>query len=347
MGLGFKGERVSRLGISLLLVFAFCLRSEGAAKPPPKPMEPPQNKGGGDFTPPPPPVFPMFPQIGGGNGGGGGGGGEPEHPPVIVHHPPPPPPKPIEEFKIKEKKPVVVKPPHRRHPLFITHIERVYRSNVFFNENEARRDSNVTIAVSEAILSLETSVRESQNDVLAAKHEYESDLLKVETTKQIHEMNSRLYAKNVLTRQSFEESLAKLKKITHRVDEARARWKEFEAEVVINKWKLAQVKGATVSLIDKAKSYATLWEARLDKVKAAEGQAKAEYDYWSIVYDMQNKLYKASATSKEELINTQKELDEAGVVWKLAKVLIDNNSRFLDEARMSVKLAEQGETVPL
>ncbi len=241
------------------------------------------------------------------------------------------------------KKVVIAKRPYIRPALFYTSAESFARSGVFFKPR-AESDA-VPGVISEAIIGMVTTLRESENDVQATKHEYESDLEKVETTRQLHAQNDALYRKNVIPKQTFEESFTALKKAVDKAEGAKARWMEYEAEVAINRWRLAQAKGETVTLVDKAKSHLRLWEARLAKVKAAENEAKAGFDYALLSYDIVKALEKTHAASRADVISAQRDWEEGVVLLKLAKKLVDRNTAHVEEAKDAVKQAERASSV--
>ena len=309
----------------------------GGKTPPPAP--PTQ----GPLPATPAPVFPKFPTIGNQNGGNNGGGGEPP-PRVFVASPPPKPYVPPEIKPLfQPKKPVIVKKAVRNR-LYYASFERQYRSGVFAPRTAvaaafAQEKSDVPSAMT---LSLETLLRESKNDVLSSKHEYESDLIKIEENKLLHQAVDTLHTNKVISEQQYQESLSNLIKSQAKADESRYRVAEYKNEVAINEMKLAASKGDPISLVDLAKHYVDLWQNRVGKIKAAEGQAKAEYDYLLIAYKMAVALVSKGAMSKEELIRAKAAFDEADVVLRLARELLELNTKFADDARDSLKRLEGG-----
>lgn len=336
-------------GSSFVFLFSISVILSGfpslAARKPPPPKIPPKTGGGSVPSAPNPAVKWPMPS----NSGGGGGGSplyEGPHPVAphkgpepVIHKPLKMRELPIEEVNLKRRK-------RSRPPLFVTRYEKIYRSGIFFRtvDNDDTGPSKVT----EALLTVQTFLREAMNDALAARHEYENDQQRFKIEEQLYQQKLELYQKKVITGQAYEDAHAQLQKFSAKLEESKGRLAEFEAEVEIGSWKLSELNGSPPkSMVEKAQSYVHLWEARVTKTRGATLQAKAERDYQALAYDKWQTLFKRKIATQGDVLNYQRDYQEAEIVWKLAQKLLEQNTRFLEEAKETAKKAEANESVEL
>lgn len=269
--------------------------------------------------------------------------------PPVPYMPPPPPhfpiaaPRPV--FRVREVKPFARRRARPRPEIFLTTPERGYRSR-FFPPPEMMKASAGPLpesGISEELLSLQTVNREAENDAAVSEHEYKNELLKVEIHRKLHQGAEALYKRKVISEIAYEECRTRLVKSEYRTEELKHRAIEFKTEVAINAWKFSKATGKGAKLLDLAKSYAVLWEARLAKMKAVEGQAKAEYDFTLLVLKKDELLNRTKAVSLESVLHAQKDFDEAQTVWRLSKELVGNNARSYQDSLAAVKSIEQDE----
>jgi hypothetical protein len=196
----------------------------------------------------------------------------------------------------------------------------------------------------EQTLSLQTLLREAENDAVVTEHEYRNEQTKLDIYRKLHQGAIALRKKQVISELAYEESRTRLIKTEHRVEELKQRAKEFHLEVAIDQWKYAKTIGGESPLVELAKLYADLWQTRSEKLRAAELQAKAEYDYTSLVLQKNQALSRSRAVTLEAVLYAQRDFEEASTVWHLAKVLTEKNTRAYEASVAALKKIEQGDT---
>ncbi len=195
--------------------------------------------------------------------------------------------------------------------------------------------------ITDQALILDTLEKEAENSAVIARYDYENDLQIVNANKLLFEKEERLFAKRVVSEQEYFEFRATLEKSVARSEAAKAKWAEFEAEVTLGKIRVSQTQGAVVPITTIAKAFAGIWEARLNRAKSAEVEAKADYLNIDSINQRNLALVKKGAVTEAELIQSTRDSEQSRIVLKLSSELVEQVGRFYAEAQEHVKVAEQ------
>jgi hypothetical protein len=269
------------------------------------------------YVPPPPPDSPKFPNPFAGQNQGAPT--PPPEPPPILNEVRPP----LQNFVFNVQKPPVL-PKKAADPLRLIFPGRGktgYRSNAYFDASQVAPPGKIN----DFQLFLLTLLHEAQNDARIAKHEHELDQINLELHRKIHAMHEALVAKKAISPMEFEASKTKVEKLVQKSLESKARWQEFRAEQHLTSLRIGQTQGKVVPVGEMARAYERIWECRVEKVQAAEAQAKADADYFDYVLAIQTKLFAAKAGTKEDVIRAQRDSEDAHTVLKLAGELVEAN----------------------
>ncbi len=165
----------------------------------------------------------------------------------------------------------------------------------------------------------------------------------VDINQQLHVRNTKLYKSGNMARMQWELSLATVNKSIAKAEQSRNLWMEYTQEALIGKKRLAVLTGTKIALVEMAQDLARLWEIRRDKFKASEDQAKADYDYFIVAHDIVKKQVTTHHSAEYDRIGAERDMKQAGIVWKLAKELTDQNEANYQRAKETVKKVEQQE----
>ncbi len=283
----------------------------------------------------------------------------PPSPPPPVPSPPPAPnrPPPVSAPILQPPPYVPPLPPTTAAPplkliVVESKISMPEREPLLFSYKRfGRRSSKVTsssaippVSQTEQTLTLIAQGNEARNDALVAKFDYENDLMLIEASNKIFEKIKALYGTNAVSRQEYEESRAGLLRLRFKSQESYSRMLEYLGEAKINDIKLAKARGAEFQVVTLARAYSDLWKARLDKVVAIESEARADFDYAAFVVGIARTLAEKNAISDAEMIKTQKDADQARIVWRLASEIVQQNTRNLEQSMQIVKDLEAAPT---
>ncbi len=242
---------------------------------------------------------------------------------------------------LKFEKPKAIKRPVRP-LLFYTSDEVVLRSAPYFQQIREQH-AEQTQPVNNQSLAMDTLEKEAENDALISRREYENNLQMVNINQRLHAQIQQEYSKGAIPRQTFDESATRLAKSIAQAEESKSKWAEFEAEVAIDRLRLAQAQGTVIALSEIAKAYTNLWDARVSKAKSGRDEAQADSDYFASVLAMYQRLRPQNAVSLTELLQSQRDAEQSAIVLKLAEDLVDQNQKFYESSLENQRMAEQME----
>lgn len=195
--------------------------------------------------------------------------------------------------------------------------------------------------VTSLIMAMNDLVGDAESDVLTLTYALENDQVLAEAEGKLFAKTRVLYQKQVVPQQEYDEARTRYNKLVSKVEEAKGRLREFEAKVVLYRLRLREAKHEKIPMIDFAKAEHQIALASLDKKKAIQIAAKAEFDYQEAALAIDHKLVKVKASTEAKLIETDREYRQADIALRLANKKLEIANQQVNDAELRVRALEK------